>query len=200
MTRSLVRWAGWSAYGNFALTVLNIATLSLFFAVGGLWGRLNDGVSVFWVLSFVPVAVLFSQLNRVVNPAVSLITAAAGIVAMVAFAVLQSLLAVGAVGFEQTIGAILTLGGLVGLFLLINGLLAHVGKTLPLRLVLSTLIFGAGYVVAAVGFWVGGMWHPLATVGFAIGTFAGLAWGMWLGRFLLGGRVDVATAVFAGGS
>lgn len=200
MSDSLVRQAGWSAYANAVLTLLNIATISLFFATGGFWGTLNDGVSVFWILSFVPVAVLFSQLHRSVNPAVSLITAAAGIVVMVAFALLQFLLVIGMVSFEQTIGAILTLGGLVGLFLLIHGLLAQAGQTLPSRVIWSTLIYGLGYMAAAVGFWVGGMWHPLATAGFAMGTFAGVLWGIWLGRFLLNGRVPRAAAVIFGGS
>lgn len=201
MTRSLVRMAGRSAYANVVLTALNVATIALFFAMGGFWGTLNDGVSVFWVLTFVPVAIFFSQLHRSVNPAVSLITAAAGIVAMVAFATLQFLLFIGVVGFEETIGAILTLGGLVGLFLLIHGLLARVGKTMPTRLIWSTIMYGLGYLSSAVGFWIGGMWHPLATVGFAIGTLAGLAWGVWLGRFLLeSGRVSRATAVTVGGS
>ena len=185
MHHSLVRTAGWSAYANAVLTVLNIGTLLVFYAAGGIWGTLNDGVSVFWVLSFVPVAVLFSQLHRSLNAPISLITAAAGIVAMALFAVLQFLLVIRAVRFEQTIGAILTLGGLVGLFLLIHGLLAHTGKSLPSHVTWSTILYGLGYLFAAVGFWIGGMWHPLATVGFAVGTVAGMLWGIWLGRSIL---------------
>jgi len=201
MTRLLVRAAGWSAIANAALTLLNIATLSLFFEAGGLWGTLNDGVSVFWVLTFVPVAIFFSQLHRSVNPAASLITAAAGIVAMFAFAALQFLLFIRVVGFEQTMGAVLTLGVLVGVFLLIHGLLAQAGQMMPPRVIWSTIMYGLGYAASAVGFWIGGMWHPLATVGFAVGTLAGLAWGVWLGRFLLqSGRLPRATAVTVGGS
>lgn len=198
MSHSLVRMAGWSAFANAALTALNIATLMLFFAVGGFWGTLNDGVSVFWVLSFVPVAVLFSQLHRSVNAPVSLITAAAGIVAMALFAALQFLLVIGAVRFEQSIGAILALGGLIGLFLLIHGLLAHSGKTLPSHVIWSTILFGLGYVGAAVGFWVGGMWHPVATAGFAVGTIAGGLWGIWVGQYVLKGRMPLATANLLG--
>ncbi len=194
MTRSLMRTAGWSAYANAALMVLNVATLMAFFTAGSFWGTVNDSVSVLWVLSFVPVAVAFSQLHRSVNPALSLVTAAAGIVAMFAFATLQFLLVIGAVGFEQTVGIILTLGGLVGLFLLIHGLLARDGQTLPPRLIWSTILFGLGYVAAAAGFWIGGMWHPLATVGFAAGTIAGTLWGIWLGRCFLDGRTPRVTA------
>lgn len=197
MTHSLVRISGRCAYANAGLTVLNIATLLLFYAAGGFWGTLNDGVSVLWILSFVPIAVLFSQLHRPVNPALSLFTAAGGIVAMVIFAILQFLLVVDVVSFEQSVGAILTLGGLVGLFLLINGVLAKAGQTLPARAIWATTLYGLGYVAAAAGFWIGGMWHPLASVGFVIGTFAGVAWGFWLGRFLLlkSGRTPRAAAV-----
>ncbi len=198
MTESLPRIAGLSAYANAALSLLNIVTLILLFTAGGPWGAINDGLSVFWVLSFGPIVLLLFRLHRPGNPLTSLVTTLVALAAVVAFAGLQFLLVIRVVTFEQTIGSILTLGGLLGLSLFLFGLLARAGGTLPPRIAWALMVFGLSYAVTAVGFGLGGMWHPLVTGGFAVGTVAGLLWAVWLGRLLLGRSGALVTAFGAG--
>jgi hypothetical protein len=38
-TSQLFRFAGWSAYVNAVAIIISFVSLSVFFAVGGLWGR-----------------------------------------------------------------------------------------------------------------------------------------------------------------
>jgi hypothetical protein len=200
MNDSVIRLIGWWAYANGVLTVVNMITLALMFAVNPLWGPVNDAISVVWVLSFVPLALFLARLNRpVMGPASALGAAAVGIVAMMAFAVLQGLLALGRVQFEETLGAVMTLGGVLGLWLLVNGLLARGGGTLPAGLAWLTVGFGLCYGAGALGYWLGGYENPLLWIGAAVGYLIGPVWAVWLGRLLLDGRVVHTTALGAGG-
>jgi hypothetical protein len=199
MNEQLLRSMGWWAYVNGALTVVNMITLALMFAVNPLWGPVNDAISVPWVLSFVPLALLFGRLNRpVMGPRVALGAAVAGISAMVAFAWLQGRLAIGLVRFEETLGAVMTLGGVLGLWLLVNGLLALAGQTLPGGLAWLTVGFGLSFVVAALGYGFGGYQQPLLWVGAGVGYLIGPVWALWLGRLLLDGRWIEVVARSAG--
>lgn len=113
MTDSFMLLAGWIAYANAGLTIANIVTIMIFFAVGGFWGRLNDGVSVLWALSFISLLVALYRLNTPVNGPVSLLAAAIGIAAMLIFAALQILLVMKQVTFEQTVAVILSMTGVL---------------------------------------------------------------------------------------
>jgi hypothetical protein len=190
MSKSTVRVTGWSAYANGILMVANMITLSLMFAVNPMWGPVNDAISVFWALSFVPLALLFVPLNRhVLGRGTAVGTAVAGMAALLLFAALQSLLVVGLVRFEQTFAAVVALGGIMGLWLLANGLLALKGNTLPRGLSWLTTVFGFSYVLAMIGFLLGGYENPTLWAGAAIGFLIGPVWAFWLGWLLLRGRV-----------
>lgn len=102
---TLFRLAGWSAYFNAAVFLLSLVALMLFFSIGGFWGTINDSLSIIWVLSYIPLAVAFYQINRSVNAPISLASSIIGIAAMIVFAVLQFLLVLGLVRFEQTFTA-----------------------------------------------------------------------------------------------
>jgi hypothetical protein len=142
MNASFIRFTGWSAYLNAVATIAVIVTIVIFYSVGGLWGLINDMVSVVWVLSYLPLAIFLYQLNRPVNDRLSLLTAAAGILALLVFAALQTLLVLGFVRFEQTITAILAVSGVTGLWLFLNGLMSRSGKALPAGLARLTIAFG----------------------------------------------------------
>ena len=190
MSESLLRLVGWSAYANAVLSLANMVTISLFFAAGGFWGPVNDAVSVFWMLSFLPLALLLARVNgAVMGRGAAEGAAIAGAVAMVAFAVLQALLVLGQVRFEQTFAAVVALGGVLGLWLLANGLLALRGATLPAGLAWLSIGFGLSYVVGVVGFWLGGYEHPLLWLGAAVGFVLGPVWAFWLGRLVLRGHL-----------
>jgi hypothetical protein len=149
---ALFRFAGWSAYFNATIFLLSLVALMLFFSIGGFWGTVNDSLSILWMLSYIPIAVAFFQINRSVNTPVSLASSIIGIVAAIVFVILQSLLVVKVVRFEQTFTAVLAMTALIGLFVLIHALLARAGHTLPVGLTWVMIIYGIASMVGAIGF------------------------------------------------
>ncbi len=198
MNESFIRFAGWSAYVNAAMMILSIVTLIIFFAAGGLWGRINDSVSVIWALSFVPLAVVLYLINRVVNWPVSLAAAVAGISALLFFAFLQSLLILGLVRYEQTLAAIMIMTGIIGLFLLLNGILARGGQTVPGALAWLVIIFGLLQILGSIGFLVGGPQNLLAAAGFLAWVTVGPIWAIWMGKLLLNDRLFTTLGLSVG--
>ncbi len=194
---AFLRLAGWSAYFNATVFLLSLVALMLFFTIGGIWGRINDSLSIFWMLSFIPIAVALYLINRSVNAPISLISSLIGMAAMLVFAVLQFLLVLGRVGFEQTFTAVLTMTTLVGLFALIHALLARAGGTLPAGLTWVMILYGIASMVGAVGFQIGGEQNPLAMIGLLLTAISGLIWVIWFGRLLLAEQVVIDVAGLA---
>ena len=64
MNESAIRFFGWTAYANGILLIANMVTIVLMFAVSFSWGPVNDALSVVWMLSFLPLALLFYRLNQ----------------------------------------------------------------------------------------------------------------------------------------
>ncbi len=191
---TLFRLTGWSAYFNATVFLLSLVALMLFFSVGGFWGTINDSLSLIWVLSYIPLAVAFFQINRSVNAPTSLASSIIGIIAALIFAVLQSLLVLGLVRFEQTFTAVLAMTALIGLFVLIHALLARAGHTLPAGLTWVMIVYGIASMVGAVGFQIGGEQHPLAMIGLLLTAISGLIWVVWFGRVLLAEKVFTVLA------
>ena len=199
MNQSAMSLFGWSAYANGILTLANMVTLALMFGVSMSWGRVNDALSVMWLLSFLPLALLLVQVNQpVMGRAVAVGTAIVGALGILVFAALQSLLVVGQVRFGQTFPAVATLGGVLGLWLLLNGLLALMGKTLPGGLAWLGITFGLSYILGTVGYWLGGYESPILWVGAVVGYVVGPVWAFWLGRLLLKGQLIPAAALTTG--
>jgi len=192
-----LRFAGWSAYFNAIIFILSLVALMVYFSIGGIWGRVNDSLSIIWMLSYLPLAVALFLINRSVNTPVSLVSSLVGIVAALVFVVLQLLLVLGQVGFEKTFSAVLTMSALVGLFALVHGFLGRAGHTLPSGLTWVMIIYGIASVVAAIGFQIGGEQHPLAMIGLLLTAVSGLVWVIWFGRLLLS---EEAFTILAGAS
>jgi hypothetical protein len=188
------RFAGYSAYFNATVFVLSLIALMIFFSIGGIWGRINDSLSVIWMISYIPLAVALYLITRSVNSPVSLVSTIIGIAAMLAFTVMQVLLVLGQVRFEQTFSAVLASTAVVGLFVLTQGLLARAGSLFPPGLIWVMVIYGLASVVGAIGFQIGGESHPLAMIGLLLTAVAGLVWVIWFGRLLLAETVAVALA------
>lgn len=178
---------GWFAFIHMIAGVTSFIALMLFFVKGGLWGPINDVLSVIWALSLIPLVMWFFQANREINWPLAAAAAVLGIGAMLLFAVLQLLLVVGVVRYEQTVGTILTLTGVIGLVLLLNGLMARTWGILPPGLILVMVGGGVGLLICAVGYFLGGERHPLAAIGYVAGFIAGFVWPVWLARILLAG-------------
>jgi hypothetical protein len=77
------------------------------------------------------------------------------------------------------------MGAVTGLWAFINGWLARGGATLPGAMTWLLIIFGASYMLTAVGWYMAGQENPLVMIGFLIGAVAGPIWAIWLGRLLL---------------
>ena len=191
---ALFRLAGWSAYFNATVFVLSLVALMLFFSIGGFWGTLNDSLSIFWMLSFIPLSIALYQINRVVNAPISLVSSIIGIAAAIAFAVMQLLLVFGLVRFEQTFTAVLATTAIFGLSVLVQALLARAGHSIPARLIWVMVIYGIASLIGAIGFQIGGEQHPLAMIGLLLTAISGLIWVIWFGRLLLAGNVSITLA------
>lgn len=189
MHESFTRFAGWTAYANAALYLAIFVTITIFFIAGGWWGTLNDAISVFWGLSFMPLLLFFYRLNRPDNATLSVAALLVGAAAMLSFSFLQTLLVARVVAFEQTFAAVTTLGGVLGVSLLVSGLLAHAGQALPAGLARLLIIFAVAYLVASAGFLLGGWQNPLSWIGYAASAVTGPIWAIWLGRVLLHGAL-----------
>ena len=182
---AFLRFAGMSAYFNALIFILSMVALMVFFSIGGIWGRVNDSLSVIWMLSYLPVVVALYLVNRTIYAPLSLVSSFVGIVAALVFVVLQVLLIIGRVGFEQTFSAVLTTTAVFGLFILGHGFLARAGHTLPSGLTWVMIVYGIASVVGAIGFQIGGEQHPLAMTGLLLTAVSGLIWVIWFGRLLL---------------
>jgi len=191
---AFLRFAGYSAYFNATVFILSLVALMIFFSIGGIWGRVNDSLSIIWMLSYLPLAAALFLINRSVNTPVSLVSSLVGIAAALAFAVMQILLVIGQVRFEQTFAATLTMTALVGLFVLVHGFLGRAGQTLPSGLTWVMIIYGIASVVGAIGFQIGGEQHPLAMIGLLLTAVSGLVWVIWFGRLLLSEEVFTVLA------
>jgi len=108
---------------------------------------------------------------------------------MLAMAVLQTLLVLGVIRFEQTLKPILALGAVLGLWWLATSIPSLVHGVLPAGLAWVGIVAGASDIIGAVGFWIGGQEHPLAAISFAALALSAPTWAIWLGRVLAAGAV-----------
>jgi MFS family permease len=182
---TLTQLAGWSAVINGLTSIASTITLILMFAVAAFFGPLNDAISVVWGLTFIPLAFLFYHLHQPLNTPLSLFAAIAGVAAMLVFSVAQMLLVLRVVSFEQSMGLVLSMGAVIGLWALLNGILARSGGILPGGMTWLLIIFGLSFMITAVGWYQSGPQNPLVVAGFLIGAIAGPVWAIWLGRMLL---------------
>ena len=175
---------GWAALLSAVATIGTLVTGILFFAVNERFGKINDIVSVFQVVLMLPVAVAMYLLTRPGNGELALLALVVGSMGMVIVAVLQALLVVGMVSFEQTIGAVLTAGAVIGLWLVLANGIALVGGRLPWGLGVFGIAAGIGYLLSAVGFHRGGQQHPLFYAGSILIVVGYVVWATWFGRLL----------------
>ena len=185
----LFYYAGWSAYINAAAGIIGFVSLVAFFSAGQPFGTINDSASVFFALSLIPLALTLHHLHRSLVPPLSLVGTTIGIAAMFTVAILQALLVFGVVQFGQTLRAVLAANGVIGVWLVLNGILARSGSTLPQGLAWVSIVAGIGLVLVIVGFWIGGHEHPLTAVGGLVSVIGLSIWAIWLARLLLSGSV-----------
>ncbi|MEO5884846.1 MAG: hypothetical protein ABIQ58_04955, partial [Candidatus Limnocylindrales bacterium] len=151
----VARFAGLSAWLAAAMTVVGAITLVQFFRQGGRWGTWNDASSVVLMLAMIPVALVLTIFALEVVTTTALVIGAIGILAMLGLAVLQALLVLGRVSYEQTKLPVLALGAVVGVWYLLTAI--STGSTeLPDGLRVAAAVSGAGFIAVGIGFAIGG--------------------------------------------
>ena len=188
---------GWAAYLSAAATIGTALTGVLFFAVGERFGRLNDAVSVLQMLFMLPVAGGLYLMTRSSGAGLALAATVLGAVAMLGAGVLQALLVVKVVRYEQTIAAVLAAGVLIGLWLLLENVLALGAAVLPMGLAICGIATGIGYMLLAIGFRLGGQEHALSYAGAGLVLVGYSVWAIWLGWLLTSGSVPLNWAAGA---
>ena len=182
---------GWAALLSAVATVATLVTGILFFTAGGRFGKANDAASVVQMLLMMPVAVALYLLRPVDATGWALLVFILGCLGMVVAAVLQALLVLERVAYEQTFGAVLAAGGVIGLWLILVNILALGGAILPASLVAFGIAAGVGYLLVAIGFYRGGQGYPLFYVGSLLVVVGYVVWGTWLGILLQVGRLGL---------
>jgi hypothetical protein len=182
MVDFLVRTAGKWAYLAGVAWILGFAALFIFYAVGGVFGPINDAISIFQFLFLIPVALALHRILGLHAPTVSGVATALGVGAMLVIALLQLLLVLGTVQFELTLRPILLFGAIVGLWWLVTSILGLARGALPAGPAWAGVVAGAAIIVTAIGFVLGGQQHPLSAAGFVVGAVAVPVWAFWLGR------------------
>jgi hypothetical protein len=180
---------GWTLYLSAVATIATAITAILFFTLGERFGKLNDAVSVLQMLLTLPVSAGLFLLIRHGGVGLALFTTVVGAIGMLVAAVLQALLVFNVVRYEQTIAAVLTAGGGIGLWLLLANILALDAAALPISLAISGVAVGVGYILVALGFRIGGQEHPLSYVGAVLVTVGYSIWSVWLGWLFTSGKL-----------
>ena len=180
---------GWAAYLSAAATIGTAITGVLFFVLGERFGRINDIVSVLQMLFMLPVAVGLYLVARQAGPSVALVVSIVGVLGMLVAALLQALLVARVVEYEQTIGAVLAAGGVIGLWLVLVNSQAWGEAILPGGLAICGIAAGVGYGLLAVGFRMGGQEHPLSYAGAGAVLVGYSVWAIWLGYLFASGTL-----------
>lgn len=182
----------WSAFLSAVATLITLVTGILFFARGERFGRINDAASVFQMLLMLPIAAALSRLTRTAGPVLGLLTTLIGITGMLVAATLQALLVFRAVRFEDTLSYVLAAGGAVGLWLVVSNSALLISGDVPAGLALVGIVVGAGYILLAIGWRIGGEKHPLSWAGAGLSILGYSVWAIWLGRLLHTGAIVVS--------
>ena len=180
---------GWAAYLSAAATMATAITGVLFFTQGERFGKINDAASVVQMLFTLPVAVGLYPLIRQDGDGLALLATGIGVSGMLVAAVLQALLVISVVKYEQTVAAVLGAGGAIGAWLVLANVLALAAQTLPGSLAIAGIATGVGYVLLAIGFRIGGQEHPLSYAGALLALVGYSIWSIWLGTLFTSSAV-----------
>ena len=173
---NFLRFAGWAAILSATASVLTVITgiLWIMFTLNPFYGGLTDLFSVLSVALMLPLALALHPLLRSQVPVLSFVAAAIGIIGMLAYGMMQTLLVVGILTYEQVSLTNVAASAAIGIWLILINYTALRGKVFPRGLAWAGLIAGAGFVVLVLGFSI----YPI--------------WSIWLGRLFLSDRLTAS--------
>jgi hypothetical protein len=203
MNTRLVRYPGWAAFFSGIASIVSLVSLILFFSLETsassaqtphLWGPISDIAPIFQMLFLLIVAVTFYFSQRALAPRVSLISCLIGAVGMVSVVLLQFLLRLNILPFEQEVTPVVFATALVGVWLVMINILGLRQGSLSSRLAWLGIAVGVAFVLEPVMLSAAGgavawrvfMSNYLLLAGSAIVflvSYIGFpVWAFWLGR------------------
>jgi hypothetical protein len=142
----LARLAGWCAYVSGVFAILGLIFLVIFFAGGpGYFGPLNDTAVVIHYILLLPIVYTLYPLLKPYGQRLNLIATIIGVAGMLSVIILQTLLIVGVLPFEQQIGMVVVAFFLGLVWFIAAGILGRSTGIVPKGMVLAVL---AGLVFA----------------------------------------------------
>ncbi len=214
MNTRVATYAGWAAYLSGMAGILAMVTLLLFFGLEAtpnsaqgfhIWGPLSDICPIIQMLLLVVVARALYLMERQTAPGVSLFAEVIGMVGMLGVAVLQLLLILDVIPFEQEVGPVVVATGVVGVWLILANHIGRVQRLLPSHLAWLGIAVGVAFLFEpAMLSMVGGgvdwrniMSNYILLIGSALiflVAYVGFpVWAIWLGRALTAAGHEAAS-------
>ena len=175
-TPGLLHLAAWAACLSAAAAIVTLVTGIRFFVKGQPFGTINDAASVFHALFTLPLAWALHFVLGWRVPILSGAAAALGSLGLLAIGVLQALLVLQKVTFEQTFSVVLASGHAMGVWLIVVSGVALASGVLPGALVWVGTVAGSAYAMSAVAYSVSGKQGPLFFLSAATGLVAYSVW------------------------
>jgi hypothetical protein len=216
MNTQLERSAGYAAIVSGIFAILALVTSVLFFGLEApsigtsttqthFWGPLSDLTPILQMLPLLVVAYALFLEQRRAAPMPSIIAAIIGATGMLGVIVLQSLLLLHVIPFEQEVGPVVFATGMVGVWLVVVNYLERHRKNLPSRLTWLGMVVGIAFalepvLLAPMGGTVN--WQTIVSNSFLlIGSvlvflvaYVGFPiWVIWLGRLFMANRREPTT-------
>jgi hypothetical protein len=207
MITRVANYVGWAAYLSGFAGILALVTLLLFFGLEAtpsaapgphIWGPLSDICPIIQMLLLLVVARALYLTQRLSAPGLSLFAGVLGMVGMLGVALLQLLLRLGVIPFEQEVVAVAVATGIVGVWLIVVNHLGRIQRLVSSRLAWLGIVVGAAFffqpiLLAALGggsFWQNIMSNYLLVAAsalvFLVSYLVFPVWAIGLGRVLSG--------------
>jgi hypothetical protein len=206
MNTRLTRSAGWASYINGIAAILGLVSLLLFFGLESapltgrgfhIWGPISDICPILQMASLLVVAYAFYRIQRSRAAGLSLIGTTIGMIGMLGEMLLQLLLIIKVIPFEQEVSLVVLATAVVGVWLIIVNFLGRRQGSLPSRLTWLGIAVGVAFVLEPVMLSAAGgavawrvfMSNYLLLAGSAVVflvSYVGFpVWAFWLGRVFL---------------
>ena len=206
MNARLTLYLGWAAFFSGIASIVALISLLLFFGLEAsagtpegshYWGPISDISPIFQMLSLLIVALGFYSMLRTTAPRFSLISCMIGIAGMVGVMLLQILLRLKILPFEQEVTLVLFATTLVGGWLMMISLMGRQQKIFPLQLAWLEVAIGAAFILEPIIFTSTGgasawrvfmsnyLFLTISAVVFLVSYIGFPIWAFWLSRIFL---------------